>query len=175
MAFSFETPENFEFRTGQFADFTLIEPAETDAEGDTRGFSLVHAPFEPNLVVATRMCDTVFKGCLKNLSVGAKVGLDGPYGDFTLHKTQATPAVFLIGGIGVTPAERKPTKPLSGGNGTGIDDFPLACPLCAGRRCSVAGLAGSHQVIDRMAVQDEIIRNDAAVASPPDGLRAHQC
>ncbi|AGK56958.1 oxidoreductase FAD/NAD(P)-binding protein [Hyphomicrobium denitrificans 1NES1] len=103
MAFSFEKPENFEFRAGQFADFTLINPAETDTEGDTRGFSLVHAPFEPNLVVATRMRNTAYKRCLKNLPVGAGVALDGPYGDFTLHKTQATPAAFLIGGIGVTP------------------------------------------------------------------------
>jgi ferredoxin-NADP reductase len=31
------------------------------------------------------------------------VKLDAPYGDYTLHKTETTPAVFLIGGIGVTP------------------------------------------------------------------------
>lgn len=103
MAFYFEKPDGFEFRAGQFADFTLINPSETDAEGDTRGFSLVHAPFEANLVAATRMRDTAFKRVLKGLSIGTEVKLDGPYGDFTLHKTETTPAAFLIGGIGVTP------------------------------------------------------------------------
>jgi ferredoxin-NADP reductase len=102
-AFHFEKPKGFEFRAGQFADFTLISPPETDAEGDTRGFSLVHAPFEADLVAATRMRDTAFKRNLKALPIGTEVKLDAPYGDFTLHKTETTPAVFLIGGIGVTP------------------------------------------------------------------------
>jgi ferredoxin-NADP reductase len=103
MAFHFEKPKGFEFRAGQFADFTLISPAETDAEGDTRGFSLAYAPFEADLVAATRMRNTAFKRVLKGLPIGTEVKLDAPYGDFTLHKTETTPAVFLIGGIGVTP------------------------------------------------------------------------
>lgn len=103
MAFHFAKPEGFAFRAGQFADFTLIDPQETDEEGNTRGFSLVQAPFEPDLVAATRMRDTAFKRVLKNLSLGTEVKLDGPYGDFTLHKTESTPAVFISGGIGVTP------------------------------------------------------------------------
>jgi ferredoxin-NADP reductase len=49
------------------------------------------------------MRDTAFKRILKGLAVGTGVKLDAPYGDFTLHKTETTPAVFLIGGIGVTP------------------------------------------------------------------------
>ncbi|HET8942884.1 MAG TPA: FAD-dependent oxidoreductase [Rudaea sp.] len=103
MAFHFSKPDGFEFRAGQFADYTLIDPPETDAEGNTRGFSFVHAPFEPDLVAATRMRDTAFKRVLQDLPIGTEVKLDGPYGDFTLHKTQVTPAVFIIGGIGVTP------------------------------------------------------------------------
>lgn len=103
MAFHFAKPEGFEFRAGQFADYTLIDPPETDAEGNTRGFSLVQAPFEPDLVAATRMRDTAFKRVLKDLPIGTEVKLDAPYGDFSLHKTQSTPAVFIIGGIGVTP------------------------------------------------------------------------
>jgi len=103
MAFYFSKPDGFSFRAGQFADLTLINPPETDSEGDTRGFSLANAPFEPDLVVATRMRDTAFKRVLKDLPIGSGVTLDAPYGDFTLHKAAATPAVFLIGGIGVTP------------------------------------------------------------------------
>lgn len=103
MAFYFAKPAGFEFRAGQFGDFTLIDPPETDAEGNIRGFSLAQAPCEPDLVAATRMRDTAFKRVLKNLPIGTEVMLDAPYGDFTLHKTVSTPAVFLIGGIGVTP------------------------------------------------------------------------
>ncbi|MEO8858591.1 MAG: FAD-dependent oxidoreductase [Burkholderiaceae bacterium] len=103
MAFHFTKPEGFEFRAGQFADFTLIDPPQTDDEGNTRGFSLAQAPFEPDLVAATRMRDTAFKRVLKDLPIGTEVKLDAPYGDFTLHKTASTPAVFIIGGIGVTP------------------------------------------------------------------------
>jgi ferredoxin-NADP reductase len=103
MAFYFEKPEGFEYRAGQFADYTLINPPETDAEGDTRGFSLITAPFEEYIGAATRLRDTAFKRTLKDLPLGTEVKLDAPYGDFTLHKTETTPAVFLIGGIGVTP------------------------------------------------------------------------
>jgi ferredoxin-NADP reductase len=103
MAFHFSKPKGFEFRAGQFADYTLIDPPQTDGEGNTRGFSFVQAPFEPDLVAATRMRDTAFKRVLKNLPIGTELELDAPHGDFTLHKTESTPAVFIIGGIGVTP------------------------------------------------------------------------
>lgn len=103
IAFHFARPEGFEFRAGQFADFTLTDPPETDAEGNTRAFSLIQAPFEPHVAAATRMRDTAFKRVLETLPFGTGLELDGPHGDFTLHKTESTPAVFIIGGIGVTP------------------------------------------------------------------------
>ncbi|HSH47403.1 MAG TPA: hypothetical protein VK991_02290, partial [Halomonas sp.] len=80
VAFHFSKPDGFEFRAGQFADYTLIDPPETDAEGNVRGFSLVQAPFEPDLVAATRMRDTAFKRVLKNLPIGTELKLDAPYG-----------------------------------------------------------------------------------------------
>ena len=61
MAFRFEKPERFDYKAGQFGDYTLINPSETDAEGNTRGFSLASAPFEGDLMFATRMRDTAFK------------------------------------------------------------------------------------------------------------------
>lgn len=103
MAFHFNKPEGFEFRAGQFCDIRIFNPPETDAEGDIRGFSLAHSPYEADVMVATRMRDTAFKRVLKDLPLGTEVEFDAPYGDFTLHKTETTPAVFLIGGIGVTP------------------------------------------------------------------------
>lgn len=58
MAFHFEKPAGWSFKTGQFVDITLLEPAETDSEGNKRGFSIASAPHEETLMVATRMRDT---------------------------------------------------------------------------------------------------------------------
>lgn len=103
MAFHFEKPDGFQYKAGQFADWTLIDPPQTDAEGDTRGFSLTSAPYETDLRIATRLRATAFKQVLKDLPDGTHVKLDGPYGSFTLGTKTAIPAVFLTGGIGITP------------------------------------------------------------------------
>ncbi len=102
MAFHFEKPAGFLYKAGQFADFTLINPPETDAEGNTRGFSLASTPYEKDLTIATRMRDTAFKRVMKELPYETQLKLDAPYGSFTLHKNAAIPAVFLTGGIGIT-------------------------------------------------------------------------
>ncbi|MGI8470033.1 MAG: FAD-dependent oxidoreductase [Pyrinomonadaceae bacterium] len=103
MAFHFEKPDGFAYKAGQFADYTLINPSETDAEGNTRGFSLASAPYEDDIMLATRMRDTAFKRVLKTMEIGTELTLDAPYGSFTLHNNAQIPAVFLTGGIGVTP------------------------------------------------------------------------
>ncbi|PFG44911.1 ferredoxin-NADP reductase [Georgenia soli] len=103
MAFYFEKPPGFEYRAGQFADYTLLDPAETDSEGDIRGFTLTSAPYEPRLMATTRLRDTAFKRVLRDLPIGTELLLDAPHGSFTLHHNVARPAVFLTGGIGITP------------------------------------------------------------------------
>lgn len=103
MAFIFEKPKDFTFKAGQFGDFTLLNPEETDEEGNTRAFSLTNPPYANDLMVATRMRDTAFKRILKTLPIGTELKLDAPYGSFTLHNNKAIPAVFLTGGIGITP------------------------------------------------------------------------
>jgi ferredoxin-NADP reductase len=103
MAFHFDKPEGFAFKAGQFGDFTLANPPETDAEGNTRGFSFASAPYEGDLMVATRMRNTAFKRVLKTMEFGTELALDAPYGSLTLHDDSSIPAVFLSGGIGVTP------------------------------------------------------------------------
>lgn len=102
MAFHFEKPDGFRYTAGQFADFTLIDPPETDAEGDTRGFSLASAPYEKDLRIATRLRDTAFKRVLRHLPDGTRLTMDAPYGAFTPEMDTASPAVFLTGGIGIT-------------------------------------------------------------------------
>ena len=103
MAFQFERPPGFDFKPGQSVDLTLLNPPETDSEGNIRTFSIASAPFEDQLRFATRMRDTAFKRSLKKMPLGTVVKMDSAMGSFTLHKNSAKAAVFLAGGIGITP------------------------------------------------------------------------
>jgi ferredoxin-NADP reductase len=103
MAFHFARPTGFNFKAGQFADVTLTDPPETDAEGNVRTFSIASPPFESELVFTTRMRDTAFKRSLKKVPLATEVQIGAAAGSFTLHKNSAKPAVFLAGGIGITP------------------------------------------------------------------------
>lgn len=103
MEFSFERPEGMAYEAGQTIDLALVNPPETDAEGNMRTFSLASPPHDPFLKIATRMRDTAFKRTLKHMEIGAELSFDGPFGSFTLHENAARPAAFLAGGIGITP------------------------------------------------------------------------
>src|SRR5215510_11201593 len=103
IAFHFEKPTGFDFKPGQSADLTLPNPPETDTEGNVRTFSIASAPFEDQLMFATRMRDTAFKRSLKTVPLGTSVKMEQAIGSFTLHKNSTKPAVLLTGGIGITP------------------------------------------------------------------------
>jgi ferredoxin-NADP reductase len=103
MAFHFAKPAGLAFKAGQSMNVSLLDPPETDAKGNARTFSIVSAPHENELVVATRMRDTAFKRVLGAMPAGGRVSLRGPAGKFTLDAGDGRPAVFLAGGIGVTP------------------------------------------------------------------------
>jgi len=103
MAFSFSRPPGFQFLAGQSLAMSLVGPPETDAAGDTRTFTIASAPHEPELMIATRMRDSAFKRVLKSAPAGTPVRIDGPSGDLVLHDDPSRPAVFLAGGIGITP------------------------------------------------------------------------
>lgn len=103
-ALHFTKPNGFTYRAGQYGDWTLLNPAETDMEGDTREFTLSSSPFEDHLACTVRLRDTAFKRVLGKLPIGATVELDAPIGAFVLHRDPSRPAVFVTGGIGITPA-----------------------------------------------------------------------
>jgi ferredoxin-NADP reductase len=103
MAFRFAKPADFRFEAGHSVSVSLIDPPETDGKGNAHTFSIVSAPYETELVIATRMRDTAFKRVLKSMPAGGRVSLRGPAGKFTLDGADARPAVFLAGGIGITP------------------------------------------------------------------------
>lgn len=104
MSFYFEKPEGFVFKAGQYVDLTLIDPPETDREGNSRSLSIASAPFESDFMITTRLRDSSFKRTLRDQFSNIDIKIDGPFGSFTLQKNTERPAVFLMGGIGITPA-----------------------------------------------------------------------
>ncbi len=102
MAFRFAKPADWTYRAGQFVDITLLDPPETDDEGNTRGFSISSAPDEDVIMITTRLRDTAFKRVLQTMPLGTTVRIEGPFGDLRLHHA-TRPAVVLTGGIGITP------------------------------------------------------------------------
>ncbi len=103
-AFHFTKPAGFEFIAGQALDLIIGEQGDADSEWDVRHtFSIVTAPHENELVIATRMRDSRFKQRLKNLPMGTQVQIEGPFGELTLGADLTRAAVFIAGGIGITP------------------------------------------------------------------------
>jgi ferredoxin-NADP reductase len=103
MAFRFERPPGWTFKAGQFVDITLLNPPETDVEGNVRGFSIASAPYEDTITVATRMRNTACKRVLATMPLQTEVQIEGPFGDLALHNNAKKPAIPLAGGIGITP------------------------------------------------------------------------
>lgn len=103
MAFHFERPAGFSHKAGQSLLLTLVDPPQTDAQGDSRTFTIASAPHEADLMIASRMRDSAFKRVLRSAPPGTPLRIEGPNGVMVLHEDAARPAVFLAGGIGVTP------------------------------------------------------------------------
>lgn len=103
MAFRFERPAGWTFKPGQSVDLTLLDPPETDSEGNTRSFSIASDTSEPGFLIATRLRGSAFKRVLSTMPLGSALKLDGPFGSLTLHNNSSRAAVMLAGGIGITP------------------------------------------------------------------------
>jgi glycine betaine catabolism B len=91
-----------DYTAGQFAFFD-IGGVYNDPKGPIRHFTISSSPSENFIMFTTRIRDTPYKKRLSTLEKGAKVKVRGPEGQFVLHEDYSKPAVFLSGGIGVTP------------------------------------------------------------------------
>ena len=92
-----------DYTAGQYAFFKL-DHISGDVKGPIRHFSIASSPTEQDhILISTRIRDTPYKQKLASLKEGAKILVWGPEGEFVLHDDYSKPAVFLSGGIGVTP------------------------------------------------------------------------
>jgi glycine betaine catabolism B len=90
------------YNAGQFAFFD-IGGVYDDPKGPIRHFTISSSPTEDFIMFSTRIRDSPYKKRLSTLEEGSKVKIRGPEGQFVLHEDYSKPAVFLSGGIGVTP------------------------------------------------------------------------
>lgn len=88
-----EKPKGFSFYAGQYLDVELGD--------DTRAFTISSSPTERFLMITPKKGITPFKKYLENLKPGDEITTSHPAGTFTLD--ESSPAVFLAGGIGITP------------------------------------------------------------------------
>jgi ferredoxin-NADP reductase/nitrite reductase/ring-hydroxylating ferredoxin subunit len=102
--FSKQAEDNriFDYVAGQFAFFDIGNVYD-DPKGPIRHFTLASSPTEEFILISTRIRDSPYKKKLDTLQIGTTVKMRGPQGKFTLHKDHSKPAIFLSGGIGVTP------------------------------------------------------------------------
>ena len=106
MAFVFDTSPkpNFSFAAGQYVEVGISDPPYTDEKKDHREFSIASSPNDKGaLMIATRMSGSAFKRSLAEIPLGTPAKVEGPRGNFTLHENPNVKAVFITGGIGITP------------------------------------------------------------------------
>ena len=103
MAFVFEKPADFAFKAGQYVVMTLPELAFPDTRRGMRSLSIASAPYENELTFAMRITESGFKKTLNAMEIGSEVTVTQAIGHFVLDESER-PVVFLIGGIGITPA-----------------------------------------------------------------------
>src|ERR1035437_6120022 len=104
MSFRFAKPAGWSYRAGQAVDMTLLDPPETDAEGNLRAFTISSAPRENVIQITTRLRDTAFKRVLQQVPLGTQVKIEGPFGHLRLHR--AAGAAALLAGASATPLFR---------------------------------------------------------------------
>jgi glycine betaine catabolism B len=90
------------YTAGQFAFFD-IGGVYDDPKSPIRHFTISSSPTENFIMFSTRIRDSPYKKRLSTLEEGANVKVRGPEGQFVLHQDYSKAAVFLSGGIGVTP------------------------------------------------------------------------
>jgi len=88
---------SFSFQPGQWVNFRF-------PDGVSRAYTIASASQRPETV---QLCVRVGPGrggkALTNLDAGAKVTIEGPYGDFVLPQNDGHPIIFMAGDTGIAP------------------------------------------------------------------------
>lgn len=102
--FWFEPFKKFDFKPGQFLEWTLSHP-KPDNKGIRRFFTIASSPTENLILLATKFYakPSTFKQALSKMEVGDEIIALDLGGEFTLPEKLDTKLVLIAGGIGITP------------------------------------------------------------------------
>lgn len=106
------------FMPGQFAWLTI---GKSPFAVEEHPFSFSSSAVHPETLAFTIKELGDFTFTIKNVAVGSRVYLDGPYGSFSVDRHRAPGYVFIAGGIGIAPitcmlrtlADRSDSRPLT--------------------------------------------------------------
>lgn len=106
LLYAFSRPQDFLFEAGQYVSLKVTKAPFRDDKGDFRAFSIASAPYQKDVLeFVMRRSDSAFKKNLESLGVGDSVEITPAVGKCILPPVGAnTGIVFLVGGVGVTPA-----------------------------------------------------------------------
>lgn len=97
-----EKPAGFSFYPGQYLDIELpVKDNPPAGGGNTRAFTISSSPTEDFLMITPKKGLSPFKKFMETLQAGDMITTSHPAGTFALD--ESTPAVFIAGGIGITP------------------------------------------------------------------------
>jgi ferredoxin-NADP reductase len=100
----FKAPADFHYSPGQHISISIMNPVYTDDEGNSRYYSIANAPYpDKEVLIVMRESNSAFNRNLFLLKEGDAALIKGPEGNLTIHEDEAVPAVFIAGGLGVTP------------------------------------------------------------------------
>jgi predicted ferric reductase len=95
-------PENgtpFQFRPGQFVMLTI---GDSPLSMQQHPFSLASSALDRRIELTAKGSGDFTAG-LAHVAAGTRAWLEGPYGAFTLDLDKSRGAVFIAGGVGITP------------------------------------------------------------------------
>lgn len=104
ISFLFEPTRKFQFKAGQFLEWTLSHP-KPDSRGVRRFFTIASSPTEEFVILASKFYDkpSTFKQTLHKMESGDEIVISGLGGEFILPVDTNKKLVFIAGGIGITP------------------------------------------------------------------------
>ena len=91
--------ERIKFIPGQYIFVSIFDKA---VGSESHPFSIISGPEEKNISFTAKVLGD-YTANLKNISVGSKAKIEGPFGVFSCKKAQNKKQIWIAGGIGVTP------------------------------------------------------------------------
>lgn len=115
-----ELADDFHFKAGQY----LTLRSMINGEDIRRSYSISSAPHEDTMTVAVKKVENgVFSSYAQNLSVGDKIEVMAPQGNFTLKADGTKNYVFFAAGSGITPIISLIKTVLNADNGSSVKLF----------------------------------------------------